>query len=309
MSTKSIIFFGNEQLATGVKSTESPVFSSLLSSPHKLKALVLHADSRSRPTNIERLAHEHHIPIIKTRNLKATASQLTKLKADVGVLAAFGHMVPESVINIFKHGILNIHPSLLPRYRGPTPIEQAILDGQGNTGVSIMQLVAAMDAGPVFAQAEVSIDKSMNSAQLAESLAIKGSQLLLKTLNQLSRGKLLPKPQDDSKATYCKLISKADGRINWHKPAEQIEREIRAYYGWPGSYTQLAGRDVTITKAHVLPTNQPASKPADYEVVKETGALIIQCGKGALYVEKLKPAGKSEMSAADFSRGYLKPKS
>lgn len=298
----SVVFFGNEQLSTGVTTPANPSLKALINSNFEVKALVLSKKGRPEDFAALEIAKKRNIPTILTADIKDHLAELSKLGADIGVLAAFGQLLPKNLLSIFPKGIINIHPSLLPKYRGPTPIEQAILDGQSKTGVSIIKLGQKMDAGDIYAQKTVDIPDHMNSGDLAELLARIGSTLLLNVLDAIENGTASPIHQDESLATYCKLIKKTDGRIDWTKPATQLEREVRAYSKWPGSYTTLGGKDVIITSALL---DESQGTPGE-TFMSQNGELGVHCGKDSLLITKIKPAGKSEMSGSDFARGYLK---
>ncbi len=300
----TIVFFGNERLATGV-TTLCPTLHALIDSGYTVAAVVTdykEVHSRStRTLEIKNLADKHNIPVLLPRKPADIIEQLRSYDAAIGVLVAYGKIIPKSVIDLFPRGIINIHPSLLPLHRGPTPIESVLLSDERKTGVSIMQLSKAMDAGPVYAQQtfDPSLDLAKASKQLlADTSLSMGGELLLKHLPAIIDGSLTPKPQNNSKATYDSLIQKSDGEIDWKKPAEKLEREIRAYAAWPGSRTVIAGKQVTVIEANVTTEiGHPGSFAA------KAGRLILHCAYGALEIKRLKPAGKPEMSAQAFLAG------
>lgn len=301
-----IVFFGNERLATSATTT-APTLKALIEADYQIEAVIAnHEDAVSRQKHdleVGPIAQNHKIPVLLTGKQISLAEKLSRHPADLGIVVAFGRIIPTEVINLFPKGILNIHPSLLPTYRGPTPIEQAILDGATVTGVSIMKLIPEMDSGPVYAQAQLKLKGHESKQQMANQLGQMGAQLLIKSLPAILSDSLIPEPQSESKASYCHLITKADGRIDWSKPAEQLEREIRAYLGWPGSHTTIAGKDVILTKAYSVPVSHPEFQPGHIEPVPEAGIITVECGGGYLCIEKLKPAGKREMTAAEFLAG------
>jgi methionyl-tRNA formyltransferase len=206
---------------------------------------------------------------------------------------AYGRIIPKDIIDLFPGGIINIHPSLLPKYRGPTPIEQAILDGADETGTSIMRLVPEMDAGPVYAQQKISLTGKESKFELAEKLLSIGGELLIKHLPHVLEKPENFTPQNGSLATYTMLITKEEGVINWSKPAKQIEREVRAYQGWPKSQAEIFGHEVIVTQARVVKD-------------KNDGALVMECYPGWLEIQELRaPSGKI-LSGKEFIRGYTK---
>lgn len=300
MTSKTIIFFGNERLATGVTTT-APILRSLIARGYKVAAVVSNYHSSDRPLEIEEVARHYNIPLILPEKPVEIIEKLKNYNASLGVLVAYGKIVPQSIIDIFPQGIVNIHPSLLPQHRGPTPIESAILDGDKHTGVSLMQLAAKMDAGAVFARAEIELTGQETKQALADHLSEIAESMLLDRLPEIINGEAIAVPQEDSLATYDKLISKSDGEIDWSKPAEQIEREVRAFAEWPKSHTKLANTDVIITQSVVTSDNNLA--PGQLKV--EQKKLLIGCGQSStLEITKLKPAGKKEMTAEEFLAGY-----
>ncbi|MGI9027914.1 MAG: methionyl-tRNA formyltransferase [Candidatus Saccharimonadales bacterium] len=297
-----IVFFGNERLATGV-TTSCPTLTALLAAGYDVAAVVLHnqtATSRSkRALEIAELAKLHNIPVLLPHKLTDCADQLKSLQADIGVLVAFGKIVPQSIIDLFPRGIVNVHPSALPLRRGPTPLESTILSGQTETAVSLMQLSAKMDAGPVYAQRALLVPSNTTKQSLANSASQIGSNLVVQHLPAIIDGSLQPTPQDDALATYDQLITKADGQVDWHKPAVQLERQIRAYSGWPKSTATVGAQQFIITQAVVVPTT---GKPGSFEQTKKE--LLVYCGKDAIAITHVQPLNKKEMPIQAFLSGY-----
>lgn len=297
-----IIFFGNERLATGV-STACPSFRALLEAGYDIAAVVLHNQptiSRSRRrVEIIELAEANNIPVLYPVKLADIAGELTALKAQAGVLVAFGSIISQTIIDLFPRGIVNVHPSALPKHRGPTPVESIILEGQTETAVSLMQLAREMDAGPVYAQQPVSVPGKTSKQALADSLSEIGSKMLVQYLPEILDGTLQPEPQDDQAATYDSLISKHDGAIDWRKPAAVLEREIRAYHTWPKSTATINNHELIVTEADVVTTS---GKPSDYRATKQE--LLVHCGKDSLLIKQVQPVNKKEMPVKAFLAGY-----
>ncbi len=292
----TLVFFGNERLATAVK-TDAPTLRALVAAGYHVAAVVTnHSEAISRQKReleIVAVAHAYHIPVLMPDNLVNIADKLKGYGAEAAVLVAYGKIIPKSIIDIFPKGIINIHPSLLPKMRGSTPVEMAILDGLDKTGVSLMSLSAEMDAGPVYSQQEQPLSGIESKQELATSLLNLGVELLIKNLDDILAGNLKPKVQDETEATYTRLLTKQDGHLNFDLPAEKIERQVRAYLGFPKSRTEIFGREVVITNARV----------ADGE---DDGELVLKFNPGYLEVKELiAPSGRS-MSGADFIRGYKK---
>jgi methionyl-tRNA formyltransferase len=304
MTQKSptIVFFGNERLATAV-STTAPTLQGLIDADYHVAAVVLNQEpaiSRtSRRIEVTDVAASHNIPVLTPTKLTDITEQLESYQADIGVLVAYGRIVPESIINLFPAGIVNIHPSLLPKHRGSIPIESVLLNGEAETGVSLMRLVKAMDAGPVFEQRIISVPSGSSKQELTDNLLSLGASTLIEIIPSIIDGSLVPQPQDESQATYDNLITKADGIIDWTKPAVRLEREIRAYQGWPKSIAQIGHHQVILTGADVVPTS---GLPGNYQASKTE--LIIHCGVDSLQITRLQPVNKKEMPVGAFLAGH-----
>lgn len=300
---ETLLFFGNERLATGVTSPVL-VLQALLKAGYNIPAVAVAQASKgksrqTRALEIEAVAEAQGIPVIAPAQLKEATVQLKDFGAEAAVLVAYGTLVPPEIIDLFPKGIINIHPSLLPKHRGPTPLESAILHGDKETGVSLMQLGAKMDAGPVYAQETVLLRGNETKQQLADQLLALGANMLIQYLPDILGGKLKPTAQDDQQATYDEKISKADGELDWEKPAAALTREVRAYTGWPKSRATLAGQTMVITRAHAVEGSGVPGvlwfAPGQFGVFTKEGILVI---------DALIPAGRKEMTAADFLLGY-----
>lgn len=300
--SKTIVFFGNERLATGVNSS-APTLRKLVAAGYSVKAVIANQDvvisRKERQLEIQKAAEEFNIPVLLPNKLISIKEQLASFDAPVGILVAYGKIIPKEIISLFPKGIVNIHPSLLPEGRGPTPIESVILGRSKRTGVSIMKLVEKMDSGPVYAQEEIVLSGTESKQQLADRLLEEGGNLLIKHLPDILEGNILPTEQQDDKATYNQLISKKDGEIDWTKPAVQLEAEVRAFLGWPKSRTKIGDIEVVVTKARVV--NQAGQPGA---ILSKDKSLVIATANGALEIENLIPINKSEMNALAFISGY-----
>jgi methionyl-tRNA formyltransferase len=227
--------------------------------------------------------------------------------SQLGVVIDYGFIINQDVIDYFPLGIINSHFSLLPEWRGADPITFAILSGQRETGVSLMLITAGMDEGPLLSQTPFEIPKSITTPELTDELIKISDWSLQKILPLYASGETTSRPQLEvamrghEQITYSRKLTKDDGILDFTKPAEQLEREIRAYIEWPKSRATIGGVDVIITKATVEPSD--FGKPGDIDVIGTTG-LRIQCGNGHLSIDHLKPAGKKEMSVHDFLLGY-----
>lgn len=302
--SEPIVFFGNERLATGV-TTSAPTLSALIARGYTVVAVVTNYNEaitrKSRELEVKTIAEKNNIPVLLPETLIAIKDQLKDFNAIAGILAAYGKMVPQEIIDLFPLGIINIHPSLLPKHRGPTPIESVILNGSTETGVSLMKLVKSMDAGPVYAQTNLDLNGNESKQELADVLGKIGADLLIKhlpsILSKINKGK----DQLETEATYDRLITKLDGAIDWNMRAEAIVRQIRAYKGWPGSRSELLGKDALILEAEIInKTGVPG------EVLVQDKQLVVCSGEQAVNILKLKPAGKQEMTGQAFLAGYGK---
>lgn len=294
--SKTIVFFGNERLTSGIKSTDAPLLRGLIEYGYTVAAVVSHhTDSNSRnnrPLEVAEVAKAHNIPVLLPNKPSEIINQLKSYNAEAAVLVAYGKIIPQSVIDIFPKGIINIHPSLLPKYRGPTPIEAAIRNGDSSTGVSIMQLTAGMDEGPVFAQEIVPLKGTETKFELYDVLSQKSAELLFYTLPRILDGTLKPTPQNDTEATYCSLLKKEDGRLNLSElTAAEAERTVRAFLGFPKTKLTFGTHTIIVTKAHV---SQTQKTPLDFI-----------CRDGAYFSvdELIAPSGRS-MTGQAFLQGY-----
>jgi methionyl-tRNA formyltransferase len=296
-SGRKLVFFGNERLVSGLDHTDTPVLRALIDAGYDVKAVVVNDSGtksrKQKPLEVAELAKVNNIPVHMPERPLDIYDELAGYEADAGVLVAYGRIVPQKLIDLFPFGIINIHPSLLPKYRGPSPIESAIANGDETTGVSIMALSAAMDAGPVYHQVEVHLSTDETAPHLSQKLASLASTELIATLPKIFDGSLQPAPQDESTANYCNLITKEDGRL-YHETqtAEQAERLVRAYKAFPKTRLNIAGHDIIVTAAHV---SDHITTRLD-ERFKDGSVLSID--------ELVAPSGKT-MPADAFIRGYL----
>ena len=304
MSNK-ILFFGNERLASGV-ATKVPVLRALIQAGYDITGVVIAqsergASRRTREPEIVQVARAHNIPTFVPTQPRELLTELTSAGAEIGVLAAYGKIVPVSIIDLFPRGIINIHPSLLPHHRGPTPIESAILSGEAETGVSLMQLAVGMDSGPLYDQKKVRLSGHETKTELVETLASAGKDMLLEALPGILDGSRVPTPQDHTKATYDKLLTKELSSLDWQKTAERLAREVRAYAGWPRSRTVLDGVEIIVTGTHL---GSGQGKPGS--LWRQAQQFGIYTSDGVLIIDSLIPNGKKEMSGKAFLAGYLK---
>ena len=230
--------------------------------------------------------------------------KIENLEPNLIILSAYGQIIPKEILKIPKYGCLNIHPSLLPKYRGPSPIQTAILNGDEKTGVTIFIMDEKIDHGPIVAQKELEI-KNYNFKTLSKKLANLGADLLIEILPKYLAGEMKPIPQDDSKATYTKIIKKEDGKINWQKSAEEIERMTRAFTLWPGTYTYInlkKPKMLKIIKVKVFKIDHQKTPGTIF--LTEKKELAVACAQNALILKEVQLEGKRKMSGRDFLNGH-----
>lgn len=304
-SMTKVVFFGNERLVSGLEQTRNPILNGLISYNYDVVAVVSHYENsksrNQRKLEVAEVAHAHNIPLFLPDKPSEIIDELRTLNADIAVLVAYGRIISQTLIDIFPKGIINIHPSLLPKYRGPTPIETAILNRDHQTGVSIIQLTAGMDEGPIYAQKEIPINDTDTKFSLHQRIESAATDLFFDTLPLILDNSLSPKPQNNDMATYSKLIQKSDAFIDWSNDAATIEAHIRAFLVWPQSKTMLGSIEVVITKAEATSDTLPG-KPGDIHI--DDHSLFITTGKGTLRILELKPLGKKEMPIQAFLAGY-----
>jgi len=255
---------------------------------------------------VKQAATEHGLRVVQPEGFKRspeTVRDLAELRPEVIVVAAFGQILPPVVLEIPRWGCLNIHPSLLPRYRGAAPVPAAILAGDEFTGVSIMLLDAGMDTGPVFCKVQIPVLGYDTTATLTDKLSRIGGALLLELLSRYLQGELTPRSQDAAGATYCRPVAREDGEIDWRLPAVEIWRRVRAYHPWPGAYTAWAGKRLKILEAFVPEETCPAAPGTVVDLGGKAAGFGVVTGVGVLGVLRVQLEGKQAVAAADFMRG------
>lgn len=254
---------------------------------------------KKKPTPVKKLAKENNINVF--HNLSEVL-----LKTDLVTVAAYGKIISKEELEKPKYGFLNVHPSLLPNYRGPTPIQSAILNGNKKTGVTIMFMDEKIDHGPLLNQKEINLAGDEYYLELEEKLAKIGGQLLSKTITQWIKEEIEPIPQNHKKATHTSLLSKKDGEIDWSKSARQIERKMRAYNPWPGSYSYLNGKLFKILKADIQKQTEdgPFGEPGK-TFLGTNKKIAVQTGDDFLLIKKLQLEGGKKMTSEEFLRGNM----
>lgn len=256
---------------------------------------------------IKTLADELKLETIQIEKINAKLiEEIIKDKPDMIVVVAFGGLIPKELLNLPKYGCINVHPSLLPKYRGASPIQETLLNGDEETGISIMELDEGLDHGRLYLVRRVPIDEKDSFITLSVKLSILASKLLPLVLKGISQGILTPIKQDDSKATFCRKISKEDGEIDLHTSAKEILNQIRALNPWPSTYLNLKGKRIKILEAKIQKTDDKTNSknPQGKAVIPDKNSFGFQTSDGFLIPTKLQIEGKSPVTAKDFLNGY-----
>lgn len=255
------------------------------------------------PSPVKEVALAHDIPVFQPRTLRRPENQepIRAWQPDVIVVAAFGLILPPEVLSIPPHGCVNVHASLLPRWRGAAPVPAAIIAGDEVTGVTIMLMDEGVDTGPILAQREEPIFPDDTAASLGGRLARLGAELLVETLPRWVRGEITPRPQDETEATYAPMLRKEDGYADWTEPAQVLERKVRGYYPWPTLMTRWRGKWLKILSARAHPTAAVQAPPGT--VVEWEGRVAVVTGQGLLELVEVQLEGKRALDIEAFLRG------
>ena len=299
-----IVFMGTP--AAAARSLER-----LIADGHEIAAVYTQPDRPSGRGNkivfspVKEVAIAAGLPVMQPTKVKTpeAAEEFRSFKADVAVVVAYGRILPEAFLNAFPGGAINVHFSLLPKYRGAAPVNWAIVNGETETGVTTMRMDAGLDTGPMLMQETTAIGEGENSLELMERLAELGAETLARTLSDI--GSIVPRRQDDSLATHAPILSKADGLIDWNLPAERIVARVRGFQPFPTAYTFLAGKRLTIWNASVIEREQI---PAAGSIIESHGdRFVVACGEStAIKIDELQIEGKRRMNARDLING-IKP--
>ena len=299
-----IVFLGTPAFAV-------PTLDALLGSRHRVVAVLTRPDrprgrgQRMFDAPVKARAAAAGIPVLQPDRLRdpVVVESLAALRADLGVVAAYGAMLPESVIGAPRLGTINVHASLLPRYRGAAPVHRAIIAGERETGVTIMRIVKRLDAGPMLASVTRSIGREETSVDVERDLAHLGAALLVEIADGLAEGSVAETPQDEDAATYAPRLTKDDGAIDWSWPAARIHDLIRGLHPWPHAFSFLDGRRFILIASAA--DGLTASSDAPGTIVESEGdRLVVATGNGALRLLQIQPEGKRSMSVRDFLAGH-----
>jgi len=298
-----VVFFGTPDFAV-------PSLEALAGEGFDVLAVVTQPDrprgrSRSQlgPPPVKLAAQAEEIPVLQPERPTEPAfvTRLRELTPDVGVVVAYGHILKPELLAIPKHGMVNVHPSLLPELRGAAPIEWAIINGLTKTGVTVMQLDAGMDSGPILHQIPEDVPADITAGELATHLAEVGAEALVEALALLEQGAIRPRPQDSSRATYAPKLTRETARLDWSAPAERVARLVRGLDPKPGACTELDGAAVKLFGALAAEEKEKGGAPG--EVLLANGGLVVATGQGAVAVTEVQPEGKTRMPAAEWVRG------
>jgi len=289
-----------------------PVLTRLLEAGYDVVAVYTQPDKPSgrgqqtAPSPVKEAALKAGLHIEEPATFKdeAVVDHMQSFEPDITVVTSYGHILPRRVIDIPKLDILNIHPSLLPRYRGPSPIAGALLAGDSEVGVTVMTVLPRVDSGHILAQSTLTVSDEDTTASLTPKLFAMGADLLIDTIPRWIRGEIKPRPQDESGATYTRMFAKEDGLIDWSLPAVQISRTIRALQPWPTCYTVWNGKALKILQAAVLPETDAAHKPGNViQIDNDDTRVGVITGDGILEIKRMQLEGKRELPAGQFLIG------
>lgn len=299
-----IIFMGTPDFAAGA-------LEALIGAGHEIILAVTQPDKpkgRSKelvPPPVKVCAEKHGIPVFQPRRIKTpeAVEELKKYQADIFVVAAFGQILSQEILDIPRYGCLNIHASLLPKYRGASPIQHVIIDGEERTGVTIMQMDAGLDTGDMLYKKEIPIEKTDNYETLHDKLMVLGGEAIVEALPLLEQGKLIPAKQQENLSCYAPLIDKRMGKIDFSKDAEAIDRQIRGMTPWPSAFTSYRGKQLKIWLAEPAAAEDTGGRMPGEILEADRDHVTVAAGEGALRIYELQLEGKKRMTAHDFLLG------
>ena len=299
-----LIFMGTPDFSVGT-------LEALIAAGHEITLVVSQPDKPKgrghelAPTPVKETALKHGLKVFQPKRLKdpETIRTLEETPADAIVVIAFGQIVPASILHMKKYGCINVHGSLLPKYRGAAPIQWAVIDGERESGVTIMQMDEGLDTGDMLLKGSVVLDEKETSGSLFDKLSALGASLCVEALEKLEKGELTPEKQGESPTEYARMLTKEMGELDFSRDAVTLERLIRGFNPWPSAYTRLGDKTLKIWAADVCEKQEPESQPGTVtEVAKQD--FTVACGEGALKITELQLQGKKRMDTAAFLRGY-----
>lgn len=306
-----VIFMGTPDFSVGT-------LEALVQAGHEVVLAVTQPDKpkgrggKMQYTPVKEKALEYGIPVFQPAKVRepACVEELAGYRADVIVVIAFGQILPRSILELTPYGCINVHASLLPKYRGAAPIQWALIDGETVTGVTTMQMDEGLDTGDILEQEEIPLDPAETGGSLFEKLSILGGKLIVSTLSGLEAGTLAPRPQGESSTSYAKMLDKSMGEVDWTMEAAAIERLIRGLNPWPSAYTHYNGKTLKLWAAKVASSEEAkavsgeASQGIPGRILVSKDALLVETGAGFLSITELQLEGKKRMETAAFLRGF-----
>ena len=297
-----IVFFGTPDFAV-------PSLRALFASRHSVVGVVTQPDrprgrgQRVSISPVKQTASEHHVPVLQPERLRDPqfTSAIADWAPDLGVVAAYGKLITDEVLQLPRHGMINVHASLLPQYRGASPIHRAIIDGQQETGITIMRVVKALDAGGMFAKTRRPIGPDETSSDVERDLAHLGAPLLMQIIEQILAGTAREEPQDERLSTYAPRLTREEGLVDWSFPASALHNRVRGLYPWPHAYTFLDGRRLIILRSRAM--GETAPEPPGTVVGISRDAIEVATGDGRLALLEVQPEGRRAMRVRDFLAG------
>jgi len=302
-----ILFFGTSEIA-------KEILEALVKNEYNISAVVTQTDKKTgreqalKPSQVKEFSEIKKIPVLQPRKLDDEAiKKIKETDPDLIVVIAYGKIIPKEILEIPKYKSINIHPSLLPKFRGPSPIQNAILAGEKETGITIMLVDEKMDHGDILTQKKIEINIEDNTESLMKKISKISADLILETIPLWIDGKIKPLKQDDTKATYCQLVEREDGHIFWDSTAEDIFNKYRAFQPWPGIFSiwekESNNSRIKLTKISIQ-EKEPESNHELGEVMKIGKIIGVKTSKGILVVEEIQPDGKKSISIKDFVNGH-----
>jgi methionyl-tRNA formyltransferase len=299
-----VVFMGSPEFA--VPSLEA------LQAAHDVVAVVTQPDrprgrgQHTMPPPVKVAAHELELPVLQPPKMRrrAVRESLAELKPDLFVVAAFGRILSQRMLDTPAIGCFNVHASLLPRYRGAAPIQRAVLDGVRESGVTIMKMDAGLDTGPILLQGRIDLRPDETAGSLHDRLAPLGARLLIEAIDKWQRGEIVPRAQIDAEATMAPMLSKEDGRVDFRREAQVVDCLIRGMDPWPGAFTTFEGAPIKLFHSRV---DRASARPGEVVAIDDRGVLVA-CGSDAVWIETLQPSGRRRMAAKAFAAGHaLRP--
>ncbi len=297
-----IIFMGTPEFA-------APAIDSLLAAGHEIAAVFSQPDKPKgrgyslAPPPVKVKAMEHNIPVYQPKSMRdgEALKIFNEIKPDVGVVIAYGKILPQEILDAPQYGCINVHASLLPKYRGAAPIQWSVIDGEPKTGVTTMQMDAGLDTGDMLLKSETAILPDETAGELHDRLSAMGAQLIVKTLDALAKGELRPEKQDDSLTCYAKMLTKELCAVDWSRSAQEIHNQIRGLSPWPVATAVLEGKKLKLHRSAVSSLDAPEAGCGE---IISLEPLTVKCGSGAVELLEVQAEGKKRMFSADYLRGH-----